>query len=105
MKTKTLMMTALFSMISAAAFAHNPVPQDSREIKHDNAVIAVKKGEVAGDKHLEQAHHDEEHVVKQQKREIKHDKKVIARKRLDKHEAKVARDEDKLHHDHEAGKI
>jgi hypothetical protein len=57
MKTKTLMMTGLLSMISAAAFAQNPVAQvhqdnaqirqdtkqihqDNREIKHDNAVIA-----------------------------------------------------------------
>jgi hypothetical protein len=135
MKTKTLMMSALFSMISAAAFAQNPVAQDSREIKHDNAVIAVKKGEVAagkqqlqaerqetkalahaehqalkkGDivqaKQLDQARHDEQHAVQQQKQAIKHDKKVIARHRVDKHEAQIAREEDKLKHEHEAGKI
>ena len=58
MKTKTLMMTGLLSMISAAAFAQTPVAQvhqdnaqirqdtkqihqDTREIKRDNAVIAA----------------------------------------------------------------
>lgn len=67
MKTTSLMLAGLMSMIATAAFAQAPaqqvqqdnaqirqdskaIRQDTREIKRDNAVIAVKKTEVAADK-------------------------------------------------------
>lgn len=159
MKTKTLMMTGLLTMISAAAFAQTPVAevrhdnaqlrqdsqqirQDNHQINHDQAVIAVKKGDVAagkqqlqaerhdskvlaheehqalkqGDlgaaKQLQQARRDQQHVIQAQKQEIKHDKKVIAKHAADKHEAQLARRDDKIDRhldqakrDHDASKI
>jgi len=69
MKTTSLMLAGLLSMIGTAAFAQTPVQQvhqdnaqirqdskeihqDTRQIKRDNAVIAAKKTDVATDKQV-----------------------------------------------------
>ena len=79
MKTKSLMIAGVLSMISAAAFAQtNPVAQvhrdnaqirqdvreihqGTREIKRDNAVIAAKQTQVAAGQQQLQAERGERH--------------------------------------------
>jgi hypothetical protein len=81
MKTKSLMIVGLLSMISAAAFAQtNPVAQvrqdnaqirqdskevhqDTRQIKRDNAVIAAKESQVAAGKQQLQTERGERNAL------------------------------------------
>jgi hypothetical protein len=81
MKTKSLMIAGMLSMISAAAFAQtNPVAQvrqdnaqirqdskevhqDTRQIKRDNAVIAAKQSQVAAGKQQLQAERGERNAL------------------------------------------
>jgi len=144
MKTPSIALAGLLSLIGAAAFAQtNPVVQvqqdnaqihqdnkvlrqDGREVRHDNTVIAVKKGEIAGDKQqlhadvaarnataraeqhdirkgdladaqkLDQARRAEQHDVKVEQHAIVKDQAVVAHRAADKQQTLVAKQDAKV---------
>ena len=113
MKTTSIALAGLLSLIGAAAFAQtNPVVQvqqdnaqihqdnkavrqDNREVHHDNKVIAVKKGEIAGGKQQLQADRSardataraEQHDIR--KGDLADAQKLDQARRAEQHDVKV----------------